>query len=534
MRSGGACSGTRGELPRSVASAIRRQVAAVTGQSERSLLLGTVLLASAVSASTGFVLSQYYSVDILSSLLYAPYDCMADWGMKVGRHCFSDYAIPVSFGMRANPWEPYPLYLPPDFKPLHNNYVAAGMLPLMVFGVIGNWLNTPMVGLLTYLVLLTVAVLSPAVWAARGARGVERIVVFVACGVAAIPAWMAVDRGNSVGFVVPVALVFLVALCRRRWGLVAVMVVLAALVKPHFAVIGVVLFAARQWRVGGITVAAVVVSNVAAYALWPRDFPHTFAQSFQNIFAYGASRMSVSDGNVSFAKALLAVPDGMKAGATGGLVPEGFLAGPRAVIGYVVLALVVVSVLALGRRIPPVMAGIALLATASLFPAVSNRYYLVFALPVAALVARAPDGPPGSGIFDRPEIVGGRRRAVGVLTSLAGAFSIAQIALPDHPSRVQILGPSGELWAVVTLVVTTVLFASMFWLSTCVAIIYSYARRPDPLALSEEESAGMIAAAESGNVVAPEAPKVLATASRATRTRQPQSPPAEAERSADR
>ena len=91
-----------------------------------------------------------------------------------------------------------------------------------------------------------------------------------------------VDRGNSTGFVVPIALVFLVALCRRRWGLVAVMVVLAALVNPQFAVLAVVLFAARQWRLGGLAVAGVVISNFAAYLLWPRDFPETIAQSIRN------------------------------------------------------------------------------------------------------------------------------------------------------------------------------------------------------------------------------------------------------------
>src|SRR5262249_22599064 len=108
-----------------------------------------------------------------------------------------------------------------------------------------------------------------------GARGLERLVVFVALGAAAIPAWMTIDRGNSVGFVVPIALVFLVALCRRRWGLVAIMVVLAALVKPQFAVLAVALFAARQWRLGGLAVAGGVISNLAAYLLWPRAFPKT-------------------------------------------------------------------------------------------------------------------------------------------------------------------------------------------------------------------------------------------------------------------
>ncbi|WP_156296425.1 DUF2029 domain-containing protein [Mycobacterium paragordonae] len=475
------------ELLRGVPSAVRVRYATVARQSERSLLIGTVLVASAASAVTGFVLAQYYSVDVLSSLLYAPYDCMADWGMKVGRHCFSDYAIPVNFGMRPNPWEPYPLYLPPDFKPATNNYTAGAMLPLMIFGVLGTVLGTPQIGLLGYLFALMIAVFSPAIWAARGATGLERVVVFLVCGLAAIPAWLVIDRGNSVGFVVPVALVFLVALCRQRWGLVAAMVILAALVKPQFAVIGAVLFVARQWRWGGYTVAGVLLTNMAAYALWPRDFPQTIMQTIHTTGAYGASRMSVTDGNVSFGKGILAIPDGIKAGANGGIVPEDFLAGPRALIGYVVLLLVVASLIALGRRIPPVMAGIALLATASLFPAVSNRYYLVFALPVAALLIRYPDGPPGVGIFDRLAAVGGRRRVVGICTSLAAALSIAQIALPSHPIQVRISGPAGEFWTVANLVVTTVLIASLLWLITCAAIVVSYMRRPASLPPRDDE-----------------------------------------------
>src|SRR5580693_5170918 len=106
------------------------------------------------------------------------------------------------------------------------------------------------------------------------------------CGIAAVPAWMVIDRGNSLGVVVPIALVFLVALCRRRWGLVAIMVVLAALVKPQFAVLAVALFAARQWRLGGIAVAGVAISNIAAFALWPRDFPQTITQSIRGVLGY--------------------------------------------------------------------------------------------------------------------------------------------------------------------------------------------------------------------------------------------------------
>lgn len=498
------------DVVRDSISVVRERWSALTGQSDRTLLLGAILLASAASAVTGFVLTQYYAIDVLSSLVFVPDDCTFDFATNFGRHCFSDGTLTMDFGRRANPWEPYPVppvsshlphlngYVPTT---LRSNYPPAGMVPHMTFWLLGQWLHAPRLGVLGYVLALTVAVLSPALWAARGARSLERVVVFVACGVAAIPAWMAIDRGNSAGFVVPIALVFLVALCRRRWGLVALMVVLAALVKPQFAVLGVALFAFRQWRWGGAAVAGVVVSNAAAYLLWPRDFPDTIMQSVHHAVSYGGVFQAATTLNVSFGKGLLMVPDGIKASQNGGAVPEGYLAGPRALIGYAVLLLVVVSLLALGRRIPPVIAGIVLLATAALFPAVSLPYYLVFALPVAALVARDPQGPPGTGIFDRLAADGGRRRAVGICVSLATALSIAHVALPSPSMPAEIAGPvrAGVTAIVQTraLVLTTSTITPLLWLIACAVVIVSYARRaaqqdgPDTAADAADESGGL-------------------------------------------
>ncbi len=437
----------------------------VAGQNERTIMLGTILMASALSGAVCFVLTQYFSIDVISSLAWVPVDCFPNWGMKVGRHCFNDYGMFALVGVLPNPWEPY-----------KTTYPAGGLVPLMIFAAPAAWLHAPRLGLFGYLLALTIAVFTPAVWAARGARGLERVVVFVALGAAAIPAWMTIDRGNSVGFMVPIGLVFLVALCRRRWGLVTIMVVLAALVKPQFAVLAVALFAARQWRMGGIAVGGVAISNLAAYLLWPRDFPETIVQSIHNARDYSSSfPMLVGINNVSFANGVLLIPDQIMRMKLG-YVPPGFLVGARSLIGSAVLVVVVVCVLALGRRIPPVMVGIALLSTASLFPAMTGRYYLVFVLPVAALAARDPDGPPGSGIFDRLVVPGDRRRAVGVWVSLAAALTIAQIALPGGP---------GEVVKATPVIATTALLTPILWLVACAAIIVSYARRPASCALTD-------------------------------------------------
>ena len=225
------------ELLRGAVLAVRGWFSTLASQSERTILLGTVLLASAVSAATGFVLNQYYSVRRAFLSRFLPEDCFLDWGTQIGRHCFSDYGWTLGVGMRPNPWEPYRMFLPWYNSRRRGVAAAGGDAAANIVRASRQWLHSPRLGLLAYLLALTIAFLTPAVWAARGARGLERVVVFVAFGVAAIPAWMAIDRGNSVGFVVPIALVFLVALCRRRWGLAAIMVVLAALVKPQFAML---------------------------------------------------------------------------------------------------------------------------------------------------------------------------------------------------------------------------------------------------------------------------------------------------------
>ncbi len=441
-----------------LASTVRQNIASATSIPPRTLFLGTVLVASAVSISVCVILTQYWSFDVISSLLWVPHDCPHAWPLKVREHCFNDYGVYTFTGMVPNPWA-------------HNeNYTAGAMIPAMIFASPAAWLHAPLLGLWGYLLALTIAVFTPAVWAARGSRSLERVMVGVALSVAAIPAWITLDRANSVGFIVPICLVFLIALRRQRWALVAVTVVLAALVKPQFALLAVALFAARQWRMGTVTVCGVLASNVAAFLLWPLDFPHTVIEWIGNASDYnGPFKQRVGMNNVSFANGVLSIPDHLIR-LKQGYVPSDFLDGPRSLIGVVVLVVFVVWILALGQRIPSVMAGIVLLSTAALSPAMVSRYYLVFALPIAAVVVRDPDGPTGSGIFDRRGTVGDRLWAPGACVSVAAALTIAQIALP---------GGVVEFTDQRFVIATTAVLTPIVWLIACAVVLVCYSRRPD-------------------------------------------------------
>jgi hypothetical protein len=474
------------EAARASIEMVRRQMRAAERPSERTLMLGAIVLGVAVSAATSYVLTQYYSVDVLTSLVAKPRDCWADSGLRIGSHCFSDYPVTETVAMSPNPWDP--IWLPlgsPAYNPLRIEYPAAGLVPHLMLGTLGRWFGIPQLGLIVVLLILLLAVSAPAVWAARGARGLERIVVFLACGAAAVPAWVAIDRGNLVGLLAPIALVFLVALRRRRWGLVAIAVILAALVKPQFAILVVALFAVRQWRRGAATVGGVIATNLVTYLLWPRDFPGTVGQSIHNAVGYTASGPISGWSNVSFGNGFLFVAQRAIWHLTGRGVPEPLINPVEAIVGCAILIAVVTSIVVLGRRVDPLMAGVALLATTSLFPPLSFSYYLVFALPVAALVARDPDGPPGSGIFDGLTSFGERRRAVAICVSLAAAVSVAQIALPLSRSQFEIpteLGGTETL----TVVPTTALLAPLAWLIACATIIVSYARKAAPVHVARD------------------------------------------------
>ena len=57
------------EVVSAAVSAIRGRLLVVAGQSERTILLGTILVVSAVSVLRGFVLARYFSIDVLSALV---------------------------------------------------------------------------------------------------------------------------------------------------------------------------------------------------------------------------------------------------------------------------------------------------------------------------------------------------------------------------------------------------------------------------------------------------------------------------------
>lgn len=439
--------------------------------SPRSFTIGSILILSMISGVSYLILGPYAGLDAYSSMLYTPADCRAEpgWTPLIGHHCFGDALTPIFSAMQSDPWS--------GIAP--TNYPASGLAIFWIFGHIRQWFGSQFSGGL-YISLLAAAVVSPAIWAARASKGLEKIVAFLVCGAAAIPGWMALDRGNSIGFEVPILLGYLLALRRGKWTTVAIMVVLATCVKPQFALLGVALLAHRKWKMSLLTGVGVAITNILPYLLWPEEFPRTVARSIRALFGYGYlvdGKLAVAVPgryNVSFVKGLFLVPDALSANKTGGLLPVDYLSSARLYVGIGLLLVLLLCLLVLGRRIPPLIMGIALLAVASLSTSATVNYYLVFAIPVAALIVRDPQAPPGIGALDAS---GELHRVAVFLISFSTSASIAQIPLPV-PVGVRAWIIENTIYPIdgagPQYVETTAVLTPLLWLATCLAIIVSY------------------------------------------------------------
>jgi len=376
-----------------------------------------------------FVLAHYFEIDVISSLTYVGRDirCPASDPTlsSIGVHCFGDYYQVVEFASEQNPWETG-----------LSNYAASGMVIQGIFGAIGTWLGSPRTGLVLYLVAMAGALVTPAIWAGRGKPIATRIILAGAFGLVCLPALMALDRGNVVGFAVPGLLALLVAVVRGNSRAMVIAIVLIALIKPQFAILVLVPFALRMWRQGLIAAAGVFITNLLAYLAWPRDFPLTIWQSVMGVMGFTAnSPLGVNyPANVSLAKSLRDLEYGFYwLAGNGTQVPWFERYGSIVGTGIVILLIVLLAVW--GKRLPPLVSVVLLTSWAFLLPSVTYSYYLVFAIPVAAVLLRDPASEVSaqgfSGALDRPARSRSQKVAI-LLIVLATTASLTRIILPLH------------------------------------------------------------------------------------------------------
>jgi len=176
------------------------------------------------------------------------------------------------------------------------------------------------------------------------------------------------------------------------------------------------------------------VTNLAAYLVWPTRFPHTIVETLHNIAHYGGPSLAFEfPPDTSFPEALHGLEVSIRR-IMGLQIDHTRVDQYQSLVGVGVAGLICAVVFLLGRRLPPHLTAIVLVATASLFPSVNWSYYLVFCLPVAAVILRdpldrSPDGSRWNGLLDqmdRPSVL--QRISIFLLVS-ATALSVSRVLL---------------------------------------------------------------------------------------------------------
>ena len=210
-----------------------------------------------------------------------------------GAHCFGDYQLPLQNIKSRDYWG-------------SNAYPPLALLPFFLASFVARFFDDRVV-LALYLSSLYIAMLVPAVYVARKLRSdYSNIVGLIIVGVAAHPVVMSIDRGSSVGFALPLLLLFAVSVKSN-----SIMAVIAAglLVswRPQYLLLLLIFIGIGQMRRLFQCAAVVCFTYVASFVLIPGNFLSNFGSWKIGISEHGRVDQLFEDGvaKVSTARGVL-------------------------------------------------------------------------------------------------------------------------------------------------------------------------------------------------------------------------------------
>ncbi|MDQ4215385.1 hypothetical protein [Microbacterium capsulatum] len=355
---------------------------------------GNLLVIAVVAVATLFWLStyviiHYFSRDVFTSVLYAGVEPCWPGVPTIGYHCFGDFSVMRLVVFSADPW---------DVPGVGTwNYPASGMIPSLIFIAIGKLVGSDKAGLLLYLGAAMVSLAFPAYWAARYRPLTARIVIWSSFGILSVPTLMALDRGNVVAFAVPAIMIAVFAFARGANATAVIALSAAALVKPQFAFAVLAFLIVARYRWFFISIGAVIVSNLAAFLLWPAHFPSTLVKAVNGILFFGNGGTSGltrvgPPTNSSIAEGIYLVEFWTRQ-ALGLDAKHTFVAAHDTLVSGIAVVLVVAAIWFARRRMSPALLIAMLFLISAIAVPTTFTYYYVAALPVAAVVLRDPTAP---------------------------------------------------------------------------------------------------------------------------------------------
>jgi hypothetical protein len=327
-----------------------------------------------ISLLSWWIAGSYLGVDVYSSRSFSSGDGWCEsFSQGLGIHCWGDYYYPLFLVLsQPNPWLEY-----------GNPYPAASFIPFLIPHFLGSITGIAQAGLVIFLGTMTLLI-GWSVWAATNGMALEpRLILFTTLTLFSPPLINTLDRGNSVGFIIPL-LVWLYSSLRNQsenQGVLAI--VLLTVIKPHFAVL-LFLFLLRgkfKGLIKGILLGGTI--HVLGFLVVAGDrFPINIYDSLARVVSY-QNYSSVESGwpqNISFAQSLYSLAYFFR-GEQNSTIIMGFLATNQGLIGPIVLLMVLLTITIFRSTLTNIQVAIILTSVIVMTSSTSYYYYAIFAIP---------------------------------------------------------------------------------------------------------------------------------------------------------
>jgi hypothetical protein len=357
-------------------------------QTLKQFIGATAALVSLSSLSI-FICVQYLDFNPFPSLFFSVTDgwCPVNSAPIFANHCFGDFGAMLQVAAQRDPWSN-------SFA--NASYPAAGLLIFLPFVAVWKLTGSYMAAALTYLFAGVLAVVIPTYLALHKQSPLFRVSMTLLT-VTSFPILFAIDRGNSIIFCVPLLWGFLAFARTARWLNVSALIVALTMLKPHFAILLLVPFGQRKYRLTLTTAGAIVVSQLGSYLVWYQSLPNSIFATITSLQSYQTYQNLANPwpSNVSLVRPIFWIEFILRSVSSGSLELGSFgeyfsVQNASFLSTAMLLALAIGLVFASkGLRLEELAINFTILAC--LAPSVSFAYYLVFAVPVAAQILKSDD-----------------------------------------------------------------------------------------------------------------------------------------------
>jgi hypothetical protein len=338
-----------------------------------------LIMVQGVAAWMWWVAGSYLGLDTFFSRSFSGADGWCDPSTRgLGVHCWGDY-YSLTFAFTHNPESPY-------LGGIATAYPPAGLLFIQAFNQFGLALGNTGLGLVLYLVFMA-STISWSVWKATlGLKLETRLVLFGALTFFAPPVLMVLDRGNTVGFLLPLLIWYFQALREGKNSQIVMTVALMSIIKPHFGVMVLALFISGKVLVGIKTALIVAIVNILPFIiLWGSEFLTVINQWLVVFFGYQgvSSPSNPFPTNISFSHSLLIIVSGLNNLGLADFTPLLlWVEGNYGLIGFTVGLLLLLLLSVFRGVLTRTQISILIVSCISLLSGTTYMYYAIFVVPV--------------------------------------------------------------------------------------------------------------------------------------------------------